>query len=111
MPCLYLQVVYASPCSVEVTIRCHRRRRLPARSMPPNSSASSSWLSTTFACPLAASGHRKRPFSKRFAHTHSPLPSQNSSFTRLRCAFENRKTCPLIGSHNNRSRTCLLYTY
>jgi DNA-binding winged helix-turn-helix (wHTH) protein len=35
----------------------------------------------------------------------SPLPSQNSNFSRFRCAFENTNTCPLRGSPNNRSRT------
>src|SRR6266545_3691641 len=32
----------------------HARRLLPAKSMPPNSSASSSWLSTTLLCPASA---------------------------------------------------------
>jgi hypothetical protein len=48
--------------------------------------------------------YRKRPFSRRLAHTQRPLPSQNSSFRRLRCALANKKTCPLSGSHNRRSR-------
>jgi len=56
----------------------------------PNSSANSSWLSTTLACPLADSGQRNRPFSRRLAQTHSPLPSQNRSFRRFLCALANR---------------------
>jgi hypothetical protein len=43
--------------------------------MPPTSNGTSSWLSSTFDCALSASGQRKRPFSRCFAHTHSPLPS------------------------------------
>src|SRR3954467_11145972 len=96
---------YADLLSSAVTTRYHRLRRVCERSIPPTSNTNSSWLSTTFPCSLATSGHRKRPFSSRFAHTHSPLPSQNSSFSRLRGALENTKTCPLRGSPNNRSRT------
>ena len=47
----------------------------------------------------------ERLFLKRFARTHRPLPSQKINFSRLRCAFENRKICPLSGSHDSRSRT------
>ncbi len=47
----------------------------------------------------------KRPYSSRLARTHNPLPSQNSSFSRLRRAFENTNTCPLSGSDARRSRT------
>ena len=36
------------------------------------------------------------------AHTHSPLPSQTRIFRRLRWALQNKKRCPLRGSHNNR---------
>src|SRR4051795_10180161 len=84
---------YANLLSSAVTTRYHRLRRVCERSIPPTSNTNSSWLSTTFPCSLATSGHRKRPFSSRFAHTHSPLPSQNSSFSRFRWAFENTKTC------------------
>src|SRR3954462_3760966 len=83
---------YADLLSSAVTTRYHRLRRVCERSIPPTSNTNSSWLSTTFPCSLATSGHRKRPFSSRFAHTHSPLPSQNSNFSRFRCAFENTKT-------------------
>ena len=96
---------YADLLSSAVTTRYHRLRRVCERSIPPTSNTNSSWLSTTVPRSLATSGHRKRPFSSRFAHTHSPLPSHNSSFSRFRCAFENTNTCPLRGSPNSRSRT------
>src|SRR5262245_17710726 len=86
------------------TFRNHARSLLPASSMPPNSRANSSWLSTTLFSPASACGHRKRPFSKRLAQTHSPLLSQNNNFSRFRCALENRKRWPLSGSNCNRSR-------
>jgi hypothetical protein len=35
----------------------------------------------------------------------SPLPSQTRTFSRLRWALQNKKRCPLRGSHDNRSRT------
>ena len=56
-------------------------------------------------CASPACGQRKRPFSKRFAHTHSPLPSKTKSFRRLCRPLQKRKTWPLKGSHCKRSRT------
>src|SRR6516165_1420520 len=47
-----------------------------ARSSPLISIVNSSGRITTH-CPPAAAGQRKRPFSNRFAQTHSPLPSQH----------------------------------
>jgi hypothetical protein len=43
---------------------------------------------------ITASGHRKRPFSRRFAHTQSPLPSQNSSFSRFALRVGKQKDVP-----------------
>lgn len=80
-------------------IRCHARRRVCVRSMPPSSSASSSGLMTILSAWVVASGQRNRPFSNRLAQIHRPLPSQNISFKRLCCALQNTNTCPLSGSH------------
>ncbi len=44
-------------------------------------------------------------FSNLLAQTQSPLPSQTSTFSRLRWALQNKNRCPLRGSHDNRSRT------
>lgn len=45
------------------------------------------------------------PFSNLLAQTQSPLPSQTRTFNRLRWALQNKKRCPLRGSHANRCRT------
>jgi hypothetical protein len=52
------------------------RGRASATSNPFTSIASSSGRIVIHR-PSCAAGHRKRPFSKRFAQTHSPLPSQD----------------------------------
>src|SRR5438094_218406 len=96
---------YADLLSSAVTTRYHRLRRVCERSIPPTSNTNSSWLSTTFPCSLATSGHRKRPFSSRFAHTHSPLPCQNSNFCRFRWPLDHTKSCPLSASPTTLSRT------
>ena len=66
-----------------------RRGRASARSSPLTSIANSSGRITTLRA-SAASGHRKRPFSNRFAHTHNPLPSHTSAFKRVRVRLVNR---------------------
>src|SRR6266550_77850 len=43
-------------------------------------------------------GHPKVPFSRRFAQTHSPLPSKRSTLSRLRLRFTNKKRWPDRGS-------------
>ena len=52
------------------------RGRACARSMPFTSMASSSGRIVMLRVPFPA-GQPKRPRSKRFAHTHNPLPSQD----------------------------------
>ena len=59
------------------------RGRASPTSSPLSSIANSSGRITT-QLPSVAAGQRKRPFSKRFAHTHSPLPSQTNTFRRVR---------------------------
>ena len=52
------------------------RGRAAAMSSPFTSIANSSGRMITQP-PSCAVGQRKRPFSSRLAHTHSPLPSQD----------------------------------
>ena len=52
--------------------------------------------------PSRADGHRKRPFSKRFEQTHSPLPSHTKAFRRLLPRFVRRQGPP-VGRHVDRS--------
>ena len=73
------------------------RGRASARSSPLSSIANSSGRITRQLSSVAA-GQRKRPFSNRFAHTHSPLPSHTRTFKRVRSRLENRNRCPLSGS-------------
>ena len=42
-------------------LRYHFRRRVSLKSMPPNNSASSSWLSTIFVAEVSAPGQRNLP--------------------------------------------------
>src|SRR5579885_223652 len=46
----------------------------------------------------SASGQRKRPFARRFAHTHNPLPSHTRAFNRVFVLLVNKNKCPLSGS-------------
>src|SRR5271154_4468276 len=62
-------------------------------SRPFTSIASSSARIVTL-CLSLASGQRKRPFSKRFAHTHNPLPSHTKAFSRVLVLLVNKKRCP-----------------
>src|SRR5712692_8616471 len=78
--------------------RYQLRGRVCWRSSPFTSMANSSARIVTLACFSLATGQRKRPFSKRLAHTHIPLPSHTSAFKRVRVRLENRNTCPLSGS-------------
>src|SRR5277367_1011372 len=59
--------------------RCQARCLVCVRSIPPRSNISSSWLRTILHSSPPASGQRKRPFSRRLAHTQSPLPSKKSN--------------------------------
>src|SRR5262249_10834909 len=43
-------------------------------------------------------GQVKRPCSKRLAHTHSPLPSQTNTLTRVRWRLVNTNQWPESGS-------------
>ena len=86
-------------------LRYHFRRRVSLKSMPPNNSASSSWLNTIFVAEVAAPGQRNLPPSNFFEHIHSPLWSYTNSFSRLRRALVNKKTWPLSGSQPRWSRT------
>src|SRR5690606_19449970 len=49
----------------------------------------------------------KRPFSRRFASTHTPVPSQYSSFSRVRSLLMKQNTAPLFGSSASCSATAL----
>jgi hypothetical protein len=62
---------------------------------------------TQYDLALSIAGLRpgETPFLHLLAQTQSPLPSQTRTFNRLRWALQNRKRCPLKGSHDNRSRT------
>src|SRR5580693_1239930 len=84
-------------------LRYHLRCRVCFTSKPFTSMANSSARIVTL-CLSSASGQRKRPFSSRFAHTHSPLPSHTSAFKRVRVRLENRNRCPLSGSAPNGRR-------
>ena len=55
--------------------RYHLRGCACFTSSPFTSMANSSARIVTLRCFSVAAGHRKRPFSSRFAHTHNPLPS------------------------------------
>src|SRR5262252_7080402 len=73
------------------------RGRACARSIPLSSIASSSGRIDTL-CASRAFGQWKRPRSSRLAHTHRPLPSNISAFSRLCVRFVNKNKCPLKGS-------------
>lgn len=45
------------------------------------------------------------PFSSRFANRHTPVPSQNNTFARVRSRLTNRNKSPLVSSRFIRSRT------
>src|SRR6266700_2474054 len=47
---------------------------------------------------VGSTGQRKRPFSRRFAHTHNPLPSHTNAFSLVFVLFVNKNKCPLSGS-------------
>ena len=64
-------------------LRYHFRRRV-FKSMPPNNSASSSWLSTIFVSEVSAPGQPNLPPSNFFEHIHNPLWSYTNSFRRFR---------------------------
>ena len=66
------------------------RGRASARSSPLSSIANSSGRITTQPASVAV-GQRKRPFSSRFAHTHSPLPSHTSPSMLPKTTVEYRK--------------------
>jgi hypothetical protein len=80
------------------------RGRAWVTSSPLTSIVNSSGRITTLRV-LSAPGHRKRPFSSRFAHTHNPLPSHTSAFRRVLLRLVNRNRCPLKGSCPRWSRT------
>jgi hypothetical protein len=90
--------------------RYHSRRWASAGPMPPRNSASSSRLSTAKVSSPVVSGQRKRPFSRRLAHTHRPLPSQNGNFRRLRCALANRKTSTRVPGVTNPATPAISFT-
>jgi hypothetical protein len=46
--------------------------------------------------PSAAARRQNRPFSSRFAQTHSPLPSPTRTFSRLQARLGNRNRCPSV---------------
>ena len=85
--------------------RCHARRLVCVRSMPPRSSVSSSSLTTILDSPPAASGQRKCPLSRRLAHTHSPLPSPEKQLQTIALSIREQEHVPTQRLHANRSRT------
>src|SRR5207302_7590632 len=78
--------------------RYHLRDCMCFRSSPFTSIASSSARIVTLRCFSLAAGQRKRPFSRRFAHTHNPLPSHTSALSLVRVRLENKNRYPLSGS-------------
>ena len=60
----------------------------PAHPSAPRILSSST---ATFATPAISSGQSKRPFPSLLAQSHSPLPSIESAFTRVRPALQNTK--------------------
>lgn len=93
------QTTQETGCWREMRYESTRRRHLVVtRCLPGWREA---WAEKSrVACPISAAGQRKRPFSSRLAQTHSPLPSLNNSFKRLRWPFENRnkqKQMPALG--------------
>jgi hypothetical protein len=78
----------------------------PCRSsMPPMSSASASGARTSFLRSLLGFGQEKRPCSSRFANTHTPVPSQYSSYSRVRSLLMKQNTAPDFGSSPSYSCT------
>src|SRR5688500_18391941 len=76
-------------------------------STPPISNASASGASASFARSSFGAGQEKRPSSSRFASTHTPVPSQYKSFSRVRSRLMNANTAPLFGSSWSCSLTAL----
>src|ERR1700680_4790452 len=78
-------------------LRYQFRCRVCFTSSPFTSIANSSERMVTLRASFV-SGHRKRPFSSRFAHTHNPLPSHTKAFSRVFGLLVNKNKCPLNGS-------------
>src|ERR1700680_1269508 len=81
----------------QTLLRYHARGFVCFKSSPFTSIANSSARIVTLRT-FSASGQRKRPFSRRFAHTHNPLPSHTKAFSRVFVLLVNKNKCPLNGS-------------
>ena len=84
--------------SVAVSVKqfCEQHGFRPRRAIPFSMASSSGRIEILDEA--FPSGQRKRPRSNRFAHTHSPLPSQTSAFSLVCERFVKGNSCPLSGS-------------
>src|SRR5579863_9473086 len=74
-------------------LRYHARGSVCFQSSPFTNMANSSARIVTLRT-WSASGQRNRPFSRRFAHTHNPLPSHTKAFSLVRVRLLNRNKVP-----------------
>jgi hypothetical protein len=88
-----------------IVFRYQFLRRVRVRSIPPNKSESSSWLSITRSDPSPASGQLNLPRSNLLAQLQRPDPSQYRILSLFLLALANKNRCPVRTSSPSLSRT------
>ena len=68
----------------------------PTSLLPSKNSCSSFTVSRTVES-FSLHRHENRPCSRRFANTHRPVPSQYSTFARIKLRLTNKNSSPLSG--------------